>query len=94
MERQVRLTRTRSAPREPNPRVSFGGGGIHHGLGNQLARMQPKALLVELMSRVPQITAGEQVPTPSNLFHIVKTMPLLPLTPATRARPAAHAPMS
>ena len=26
--------------RDPNPHVGFGGGGIHHCLGNQLARRQ------------------------------------------------------
>ncbi|WP_232008096.1 cytochrome P450, partial [Mycobacterium gordonae] len=30
--------------RDPNPHVSFGGGGIHHCLGNQLARQQLAAL--------------------------------------------------
>jgi cytochrome P450 len=30
--------------RHPNPHVGFGGGGIHHCLGNQLARQQLDAL--------------------------------------------------
>jgi cytochrome P450 len=34
--------------RDPNPHVAFGGGGgIHHCLGNQLARLQIRALFIE-----------------------------------------------
>ncbi|WP_459981150.1 cytochrome P450, partial [Mycobacterium avium] len=41
--------------RDPNPHVSFGGGGIHHCLGNQLARQQLAALFRELLHRLPDI---------------------------------------
>ncbi len=60
--------------RHPNPHISFGGGGIHHCLGNQLARFQLRALFVELMRRAPQITAGEPELMPGNFFHVVKRM--------------------
>jgi cytochrome P450 len=65
--------------RHPNPHVGFGGGGIHHCLGNQLARFQIRALFVELLTRCPDIVAGDPVFTPGNFFHVVKRMPCLPL---------------
>lgn len=61
--------------RDPNPHVSFGGGGIHTCLGNQLARRQLKALYIELLRRAPGITAGEPELMPGNFFHVVKRMP-------------------
>jgi cytochrome P450 len=61
--------------RSPNPQLSFGGGGIHHCLGNQLARTQLQALFTQLLTRCPDIQAGPQVLTPSNFFNIVKRLP-------------------
>ncbi|WP_084216037.1 cytochrome P450 [Pseudonocardia spinosispora] len=60
--------------RNPNPHISFGGGGIHHCLGNQLARFQIKALFIELLTRCPDIVAGEPELSPGNFFHVVKRM--------------------
>ncbi|HTK64991.1 MAG TPA: cytochrome P450 [Pseudonocardia sp.] len=60
--------------RHPNPHVGFGGGGIHHCLGNQLARMQIKALFIELLSRCPDIVADEPELSPGSLLHVVKRM--------------------
>jgi cytochrome P450 len=65
--------------RNPNPHISFGGGGIHHCLGNQLARIQLRALFTELLTRCPDIVAGEPELTPGNFFHVVKRMPCRPL---------------
>ncbi|MGQ0630969.1 MAG: cytochrome P450 [Sporichthyaceae bacterium] len=64
--------------RHPNPHVGFGGGGIHHCLGNQLARFQVRALFTELLTRCPDIVAGEPELTPSNFFNIAKRMPARP----------------
>ncbi len=64
--------------RNPNPHVGFGGGGIHHCLGNQLARFQIRALFQELLTRCPEIQAGQPELTPSNFFHVVKRMPCRP----------------
>jgi cytochrome P450 len=61
--------------RHPNPHISFGGGGIHHCLGNQLARFQLRALFTELLSRAPDLGAGEPELMPGNFFHVVKRMP-------------------
>ncbi|HEX4250568.1 MAG TPA: cytochrome P450 [Pseudonocardia sp.] len=64
--------------RSPNPHISFGGGGIHHCLGNQLARFQIRALFVELLTRCPDIVAGEPELSPGSFFHVVKRMPCKP----------------
>ena len=41
--------------RWPNKHIGFGSGGIHHCLGNQLARRQLGATFRELLSRLPDI---------------------------------------
>jgi cytochrome P450 len=64
--------------RNPNPHITFGGGGIHHCLGNQLARTQLRAIMTELLTQAPNIQAGEPELTPSNFFNIVKRMPCTP----------------
>jgi cytochrome P450 len=63
--------------RHPNLHISFGGGGIHHCLGNQLARQQIKALWDELLHRLPDIeVSGDMVHTRSNFFHGVNHLPV------------------
>ena len=63
--------------RNPNPHVSFGGGGIHHCLGNQLARQQLAAIYRELLTRLPDIeVAGEPSYTVSTFFHGVNHLPV------------------
>ncbi|HTK66757.1 MAG TPA: cytochrome P450 [Pseudonocardia sp.] len=64
--------------RSPNPHISFGGGGIHHCLGNQLARMQLRALFIELLTRCPDIEAAEPELSPGSFFHVVKRMQCKP----------------
>lgn len=61
--------------RSPNPHIGFGGGGIHHCLGNQLARTQLRALFDELLHRLPDIEAGDPQLMPGNFLHAVKHMP-------------------
>ena len=61
--------------RSPNPHVSFGGGGIHHCLGNQLARRQLAAVFTQLLTRLPDIeVVGEPVLSTGNFFHGVNRM--------------------
>lgn len=63
--------------RDPNPHVSFGGGGIHHCLGNQLARQQLRAIWRELLTRLPDIEAsGEPSYTVGTFFHGVNHLPV------------------
>jgi cytochrome P450 len=50
--------------------VSFGGGGIHHCLGNQLARRQLAAVFRQLLTRLPDIAVvGEPTYGNGNFFH-------------------------
>jgi cytochrome P450 len=61
--------------RSPNPHVSFGGGGIHHCLGNQLARRQLAATFTELLTRLPDIgVVGEPTYSSGTFFHGVNAM--------------------
>jgi cytochrome P450 len=61
--------------RSPNKHVSFGGGGIHHCLGNQLARKQLTATFRAVLTRLPDIqVVGEPVYGAGNFFHTVKSM--------------------
>lgn len=63
--------------RNPNPHVSFGGGGIHHCLGNQLARQQLQAIWHQLLTRLPDIaTCGEPSYTVGTFFHGVNHLPV------------------
>jgi cytochrome P450 len=61
--------------RDPNPHLGFGGGGIHHCLGNQLARFQLRALFTELLTRAPGIRSGDPVLVPGTFIHQVKSLP-------------------
>jgi cytochrome P450 len=71
--------------RNPNPHVSFGGGGIHHCLGNQLARRQLAAIFRELLTRLPDIeVVGEPALSNGNFFHGVNRMTAR-FTPTRRA---------
>ncbi|MGO9158785.1 cytochrome P450 [Mycobacterium sp.] len=61
--------------RSPNKHISFGGGGIHHCLGGQLARRQLSATFRELLTRLPDIrTVGEPELGTGNFFHTVLSM--------------------
>ncbi|HRD10685.1 MAG TPA: cytochrome P450 [Mycobacterium sp.] len=61
--------------RSPNKHVAFGGGGIHHCLGAQLARRQLAATFHELLTRLPDIhTVGEPELGNGNFFHTVMSM--------------------
>jgi cytochrome P450 len=77
-ERRIDRPHELDLSRTPNPHITFGGGGIHHCLGNQLARTQLRAMFTELLTQAPRIIAGQPVLTPSNFFNIVKRMPAYP----------------
>jgi cytochrome P450 len=61
--------------RSPNPHVGFGGGGVHFCLGAQVARTQLRAIFSELLTRLPDIQAGEQELLAGNFIHAVRAMP-------------------
>ncbi|RUP06093.1 MAG: cytochrome P450 [Mycobacterium sp.] len=70
--------------RSPNKHVAFGGGGIHHCLGAQLARRQLSVTFRELLTRLPDIhTVGEPELGTGNFFHTVLSM-RVEFTPETK----------
>jgi len=75
--------------RSPNPHVAFGGGGSHFCLGANLARMELKLILTELVTRLPDMQlAGEPQRLLSNFIGGIKHMPVK-WTPGVRVLAAA-----
>ncbi|MCH1867687.1 cytochrome P450 [Nocardioides sp. CFH 31398] len=69
--------------RHPNKHLAFGGGGVHHCLGIQLARRQLASILRELLTRLPDVRAdGEPTYGSGNFFHAVLSLPVC-FTPET-----------
>jgi len=63
--------------RNPNPHVTFGGGGPHFCLGASLARLEIRVLLEEMLDRYERIEiAGPVDRLRSNLLHGVKHLPV------------------
>jgi cholest-4-en-3-one 26-monooxygenase len=68
--------------RNPNPHVTFGGGGPHFCLGANLARLEMRILFEEMAKRVDAIQlTGEVRKLRSSFIHGIKTLPVR-LTPA------------
>src|SRR5450756_2472477 len=61
--------------RAPNPHVGFGAPGPHFCLGAHLARREVTVMLRELLTRVPDITAGEPDRLLSNFVNGIKRLP-------------------
>jgi cholest-4-en-3-one 26-monooxygenase len=63
--------------RSPNEHVGFGGGGPHHCLGANLARMEINVLIEEMARRMPTLElAGDVQPLRSNFIGGIKHMPV------------------
>jgi cytochrome P450 len=62
--------------RAKNPHVGFGGGGPHFCIGAGLARSQLRALMGELLTRVPDIQVGEPEFAAGNFIRVVNTLPV------------------
>jgi cholest-4-en-3-one 26-monooxygenase len=76
--------------RDPNPHVAFGGGGPHFCLGANLARIQLKLILREIVGRIPDMhRVGEIDRLRSNFVAGIKHMPV-EFTPGARVRSGAH----
>jgi cholest-4-en-3-one 26-monooxygenase len=73
--------------RSPNPHVAFGGGGPHYCLGANLARMELRLILTELLERLPDLElAGEPQYLVSNFIGGIKHLPVT-WTPGERVDP-------
>jgi cytochrome P450 len=69
--------------REPNDHLAFGGGGPHFCLGAPLARMEIKAMLREILRRLPDVEpAGEATWLQSNFICGPQRLPVR-FTPGT-----------
>jgi cholest-4-en-3-one 26-monooxygenase len=76
--------------RSPNEHVGFGGGGPHHCLGMNLARMEIYVLLEEMAKRMPTLErTGDAEPLRSNFIAGIKHMPVK-FPPGERVCPVAH----
>ena len=63
--------------RSPNPHVAFGGGGPHYCLGANLARMELRLILTELLTRITDLQlAGEPERLVSNFIGGIKHLPV------------------
>ena len=62
--------------RPKNPHVGFGGGGPHFCIGAGLARSQLRALMGELLTRVPDIEVGEPEFAAGNFIRVVTQLPV------------------
>ena len=61
--------------RNPNPHIAFGGGGPHYCLGAALARTMLKALLTEVYTRIPDISAPQPEFTLANFINGINSLP-------------------
>src|SRR6202789_366129 len=61
--------------RSPNPHVGFGGAGPHFCLGAHLARRELTVMLRELLSRLPDLNAGEPDRLLSSFVNGIKRLP-------------------
>jgi methyl-branched lipid omega-hydroxylase len=61
--------------RSPNPQIGFGAAGPHFCLGAHLARRELTVMLRELLTRVPDITAGEPDRLLSSFVNGIKRLP-------------------
>jgi cytochrome P450 len=62
--------------RAKNPHVGFGGGGPHFCIGAGLARSQLRAIMGELVTRIPGLEVGEPELVPTNFIRVVNTLPV------------------
>jgi len=70
--------------RWPNKHIAFGGGGAHYCLGANLARMELRLILREILERIPDMRqTGDVAMLRSNFVGGIKRMPVA-YTPGPR----------
>jgi cholest-4-en-3-one 26-monooxygenase len=70
--------------RTPNDHVAFGGGGVHFCLGANLARSEIRAMIRQVVERMPDLAlAGEPRRLRSDFINGIKSMPVT-FTPTPR----------
>ena len=63
--------------RDPNPHISFGGGGPHYCLGSHLAKREVAIMFEQLATRAPDIApAGDPVRLRSNFINGILELPV------------------
>lgn len=62
--------------RDPNPHISFGGGGPHFCLGNALARVSLRSLFTCLLTSYPELEVGAPRWIASNTLNGILRMPM------------------
>ncbi|MEU6783914.1 cytochrome P450 [Nonomuraea angiospora] len=63
--------------RNPNPHLAFGGPGVHHCIGANLARLEIRLIFERLAEQAPDITkTGEPVRLRSGWINGVKELPV------------------
>jgi cholest-4-en-3-one 26-monooxygenase len=63
--------------RDPNPHLSFGGGGPHFCLGAHLARLEVKLLFESIAERMPHVRpTGAPRRLQSNFINGIKELPV------------------
>jgi cholest-4-en-3-one 26-monooxygenase len=63
--------------RDPNPHISFGGGGPHYCLGSHLAKREVAIMFEQLATRVPDIQPdGDPVRLRSNFINGILELPV------------------
>ena len=63
--------------RDPNEHLTFGGGGEHYCLGANLAKVEIRAMLRELVERVPDLEiVGEPIRMRSDFINGINKLPI------------------
>ena len=77
--------------RDPNPHVAF-GFGAHFCLGNQLARLELRAMFERLFARLPDLARADDGPLPLRQANFITGIESMPVTFTPSARVGAPAP--
>jgi cytochrome P450 len=63
--------------RSPNPHQGFGGGGVHYCLGAGIAAVQLRALIRQILTKLPAMRIGEPEYLWGEFIHGIKHLPVI-----------------